>query len=233
MKARAASGPPPRGFRAALEGASNPALIAEVKKASPSKGVIREDFDPVAIAHAYESAGATCLSVLTDVRYFQGSPDSLIKCRETTSLPVLRKDFIFDPYQVYESRAMGADAILLIVAMLDDENLRILYSLSAELEMDVLVEVHDEAEIERALAVGAKIIGINNRDLITFETSLQTSERLLPMLSGRALAVSESAIEVREDVRRVAKAGANAVLIGTTFCASPDVEAKVREVMAW
>lgn len=233
IRERAAAAPLARGFCDSLENSSRPALIAEVKKASPSKGVIRAEFDPVAIAQSYEGTGATCLSVLTDERYFQGSSENLVKCREATALPVLRKDFIFDPYQVYESRAMGADAILLIVAMLADGKMRELQALSGELGMDTLVEVHDVSEVERALAIEAKIIGVNNRDLSTFKKSLTTSERLLPMIGGRAITVSESAIETSADVGRVAAAGADAVLIGTTFCAAPDVEAKVREVMGW
>jgi indole-3-glycerol phosphate synthase len=220
-----------RGFRSALLRASDIALISEVKKASPSKGLIRPDFDPVQVATAYEAAGANALSVLTDVHYFQGSPDNLRLAREATSLPCLRKDFLYDPYQVYEARAWGADAILLIVASLDDAQLRDLHALAADLGMDVLVEVHTEEETERALSLKANLIGVNNRNLADFTTSLSISESLLPMIAPYALPVSESALETRADIDRVKAAGARAVLIGTTFCAVPDISSKVREVM--
>jgi indole-3-glycerol phosphate synthase len=222
-----------RPFRKALESAEGVALIAEVKKASPSKGVIRADFDAGEIAAQYERAGAHCLSVLTDARYFQGSQANLEAARLTTQLPILRKDFLYEPYQVWEARAMGADAVLLIVASLSDEQIAELYGLAKELEMDALVEVHDEAEAERALALGCDLIGVNNRNLADFKTDLSTSDRLIPMISPHALAVSESALESFADIERVRRAGAKAVLIGTTFCAAPDIEAKVREVMAW
>jgi indole-3-glycerol phosphate synthase len=232
LEATARAAGAPRGFLSALRSAPGGlALIAEVKKASPSKGLIRPDFDPVVIARAYARAGASALSVLTDERFFQGSAENLRLAREASGLPCLRKDFLNDPYQIYEARAWGADAVLLIVAALDDSQLRDLHALAVELEMDVLVEVHSDSETDRALALGAPLIGVNNRDLSDFHTSLEISDRLLPRIAPHALAVSESALETRADLDRVQAAGAKAVLIGTTFCASPDIEAKVREVM--
>ena len=227
------SSSPPRGFRAALQSASGLGLIAEVKKASPSRGVIREDFDPVQIAKEYEQAGAHCLSILTDKPNFQGSPEYLRACREATHLPCLRKDFIFDEYQVLESRAWGADAILLIIAMLDTSQTKELHAQAMGLGMDVLVEVHTENEANIALAIGADLIGVNNRDLRDLKTDIAVSLRLLPLLKGKCLAVSESALANRQDLDRLEAAGANAVLIGTTFCAAPDINQKVREVMGW
>ncbi|MFN3684249.1 MAG: indole-3-glycerol phosphate synthase TrpC [Fimbriimonadaceae bacterium] len=234
LRARAVDAGPCRGFRAALERADRlPALIAEVKKASPSQGLLREEFDPEDLATIYRRAGAHCLSVLTDERFFQGSAENLIRSRRSSGLPVLRKDFLLDPYQVWEARAMGADAVLLIAAMLEAPLLRDLHGLARELGMDVLVEVHDEEDSARAQESAPDLVGINNRNLHTFETDLATTERLAPHWAGRALVVSESALESREDVRRVAAAGAGAVLIGTAFCRAPDPEAKVREVMGW
>lgn len=234
VRSQVADAEPVRGFRTALVQAEEPlALIAEVKKASPSQGVIRGDFDPVAIATGYERAGAHCLSVLTDVRFFQGSNENLILARQATRLPVLRKDFIFDPYQIYEARSIGADAILLIVAGLETTSLTELYELAKSLQLDVLVEVHNQAELEIANQLEADLIGINNRDLSTFETDLRTSEQLLPQVRSGALKVSESSLSSPEDLQRVAACGANAVLIGTTFCASPDIECKVKEIMGW
>lgn len=223
----------PRPFRAALEHAEGLGLIAEVKKASPSKGLIRADFEPAEVARAYARAGAHALSVLTDEQHFDGHLNNLGLAREASGLPCLRKDFIYDPYQVYEARAFGADAILLIVAMLSKEHLGDLYTLAKELKMDVLVEVHSEGEVDIALNTGADLIGVNNRDLGDFTTSIEVSERLLPLICGHALAVSESALESHDDLDRVEAAGAKAVLIGTTFCAAPDIEAKVKEVMGW
>jgi indole-3-glycerol phosphate synthase len=233
IRQQAQAAPPPKGFRAALEAADGLALIAEVKKASPSKGLIRPDFDPAEVARAYARAGAHALSVLTDVEHFQGSLGNLSLAREASGLPCLRKDFIYDPYQVYEARANGADAILLIVAMLPPSELTDLYRLAKDLRMDVLVEVHSEAEVDVALDMKADLIGVNNRDLGDFTTSIAVSERLLPLIRRHALPVSESALEGRADLDRVQAAGARAVLIGTTFCAAPDIEAKVREVMGW
>jgi len=231
IEALASEASAPRGFLNALRSAKGLALIAEVKKASPSKGLIRSDFDPTEIATAYARAGASCLSVLTDESYFQGSPENLRLARQASGLPCLRKDFLNDPYQIYEARAWGADAVLLIVASLNDAQLKDLHELAVSLGMDVLVEVHDDGETERALELGARLIGVNNRNLADFKTTLEISDRLLPKIAPHAFAVSESALETRADLDRVQAAGAKAVLIGTTFCASPDIEAKVREVM--
>ncbi|HEY3780569.1 MAG TPA: indole-3-glycerol phosphate synthase TrpC [Fimbriimonadaceae bacterium] len=223
----------PRGFRKKLLEAKGLALIAEVKKASPSKGLIRPDFDPVQVATAYESAGAQCLSILTDAPNFQGSLENLKLARAATSLPCLRKDFIYDPYQVLEARAWGADAILLIVSMLEKGQLKDLHDEATELRMDVLVEVHDEGETDIALDSHFDLIGVNNRNLKTFETDLATSKKLIPRIAPHALAVSESALETLCDLHEVETAGAKAVLIGTAFCASMDIRAKVLEVMGW
>lgn len=234
LRSRASDAEPPRGFLDALRGASvSPALIAEVKKASPSQGMIRPDFDPVAIARMYREAGAHCLSVLTDERFFQGSADNLVVARQSSGLPVLRKDFLLDPYQVWEARAMGADAVLLIAAMLEPSRLADLHALARELHMDVLVEIHDEQDSERAEVCQPDLVGINNRNLHTFETDVSVTERLAPLWVGRALLVSESALEEAEDVRRVSAAGARAVLIGTAFCRAASIPDKVREVMGW
>ncbi len=236
LKAMAHDAVKPRGFRLALLSDPWPvALIAEVKKASPSEGVIRADFDPVDIAQIYEREGASCLSVLTDERYFQGSQEYFRQVRATVSLPLLRKDFICDSYQLWESKAWGADAILLIVAYWMKEvpgvPLKELYAQAKHLGLDVLVEVHDDAETEVALELGADLIGVNNRDLSTFKTSLATSERLIPRITKHALAVSESALSTREDVERVTVAGARAVLIGTSFCRKPDIAQAMRDIM--
>lgn len=234
IRAKCTGLPPARGFRSALQETERPiALIAEVKQASPSQGMIRPNFEPVAIATAYATAGAQCLSVLTDRKYFGGSPEYLREVRAAVELPILRKDFIDDEYQLFEARLWGADAALLIVAALSSTQLADLYGKSKEVGLDVLVEVHDEHELEVANAAGADLIGINNRNLATFETDLAVSERLLPKIHARALKVSESALATHADIERVLGAGADAVLIGTTFCASPDVERKVKEVMSW
>jgi indole-3-glycerol phosphate synthase len=234
VRSMARDAEPTRGFRSALSHANAPvALIAEIKKASPSHGVIREQFDAVAIAKSYQEAGAHALSVLTDEPNFQGSGEYLRASHDATKLPVLRKDFIYDPYQIYEARAWGADAILLIVSALESVEIMHLKSLATELKMDALVEVHSESEAQIAMELGCYLIGVNNRNLRTLETDLGVSDKVLPMISKPALAVSESAIETKEDVDRVHRSGARAVLIGTTFCAAPDVGAKVKEVMGW
>jgi indole-3-glycerol phosphate synthase len=233
LKARARDAGPTRGFHRALrESPSSLALIAEVKRASPSRGLIRADFDPVTISQAYERAGADALSILTDVDYFQGHPANIRLAREATSLPCLRKDFLDDPYQVYEARAWEADAILLIVAWLSREQIADLAGLANELGMDVLVEVHNAEETEVALNLMCPLIGVNNRNLADFTTDLSTSERLIPLIAPHATAISESALETPADLARVKAAGARGVLIGTTFCQNPDIEAKVREVMS-
>jgi len=234
LKSQAADQAPTRGFHRALENSAHPvSLIAEVKKASPSQGVIRENFDPVAIALAYESAGADCLSVLTDERHFQGSQRYLELCRDAVALPILRKDFTTHAYDIYAARAMGADAILLIVAGLEQLELVDLQALAWELGMDVLVEVHSVSEAEVALQIGANLVGVNNRDLHSFDENLSTSEAIFPVLSGRALLVSESSIKSIADVDRVALAGARSVLIGTAFCREPEIAAAVRRIMGW
>jgi len=233
IRLESAEADPPRGFLAALKSSSKPvALIAEVKKGSPSSGLIREEFDPVDIARIYEDAGANCLSVLTDVPYFLGSPENLKRARAATKLPCLRKDFIYDPYQVFQSRAWGADAILLIVAALTDEQIVNLMSLAEGLGMDALVEVHSKEEVVRAVRLEAKLIGVNNRSLADLSTDLATGEAILPELNG-CFPVAESALHSHADVKRMEAAGARAVLIGTAFCASPDIGSKVHEVMGW
>ena len=216
--------PAPRGFERGLRQAlsGGPAVIAEIKKASPSAGVIRENFQPGAIAGSYESAGAACLSVLTDRDFFQGDASYLGEARGACSLPVLRKDFIIDPWQIPESRVMGADCILLIVAALEQPLLQDLTDLAKEYGMDVLVEVHDEAEMERALLLDHALIGVNNRNLNTFETSLATSERLKNMLSGDHMLVTESGIKTVDDVKRMQESGINTFLVGEVFMREED-----------
>lgn len=234
VRSRARDESPPRGFLKALESADRPlALIAEVKKASPSQGIIRAQFDAVEVARAYEEAGAHALSVLTDERYFHGSAENLSRARAATKLPCLRKDFINDPYQVDEARAMGADAILLIASVLERSQLEDLRDLATEWRMDTLVEVHNAEETHLALSLKCPLIGVNNRDLRDFTTSISVSEDLLAMIAGKAIGVSESALRSREDLDRVEAAGARAVLIGTAFCAAPNIAEKVREVMGW
>lgn len=234
IEARLLDASPVRPFRTALAGAIVPvALIAEVKRASPSEGSIREPFDPVALACAYRDAGAHCLSVLTDRLYFRAEPEHLRLAREASGLPVLRKDFVVDALQITEARALGADAILLIVAALDDAHLRAFREHAESLGMAALVEVHDEVELDRALATGATVVGVNNRDLSTFRVDLAIGERVLSQIPPDVLAVGESAITSFADVERLRLAGARAVLIGTTFCRASDPGAKVREVMGW
>ncbi|HEX6613468.1 MAG TPA: indole-3-glycerol phosphate synthase TrpC [Rhodanobacteraceae bacterium] len=220
LSARCADLPDTRGFAAALEAkieAGHAAVIAEIKKASPSAGVIRTEFDPAAIARSYEAGGAACLSVLTDVDFFQGSDSYLQRARAACALPVLRKDFTIDAYQVYEARAIGADAILLIVAALGDAALLELSLLAAELDLDVLVEVHDGAELERALDIPAPLIGINNRNLRTFETRIETTLELRERVPDERVLVTESGIRAREDVARLRAAGVHAFLVGEAF----------------
>lgn len=215
----------PRDFIGALRAkisAGLPAVIAEVKKASPSKGVLRADFDPAAIARSYARHGAACLSVLTDVEFFQGSRDYLVQAREASGLPVLRKDFIVDPYQVYEARAMGADCVLLIVAALDDEALAGLERVATELGMAVLVEVHDATEFQRALELKTPLLGINNRNLRTFETRLETTLDLLVRIPQGKLGVTESGILASSDVERMRSAGVKAFLVGEAFMRAAD-----------
>lgn len=223
----------PLGFRKALlDSLYEPSLIAEIKKASPSQGNIFEgDFQPAEIAKRYEQAGAACLSVLTDEKYFHGSPEYLRQVRSATSLPLLRKDFMCDSYQIDEALAWGADCILLIVAGIDRFLLLDLFEEAQHKELDVLVEVHDEAETEFAVTIGADLIGINNRDLRTFQTDLSTTERCISLIPSNVLVVSESALATREDVERVRDAGARSVLIGTSFMAAPNLEQKVREIL--
>jgi indole-3-glycerol phosphate synthase len=222
-----------RGFVAALkrrveQGES--AVIAEIKKASPSKGVIRENFDVVEIAQSYEAGGASCLSVLTDQDFFQGHEDFLVAARSACQLPVIRKDFIVDPYQVVESRAIGADCILLIVAALDDETLAGLHQDARTLGMDVLVEVHNREELERALKLELELVGINNRDLRTFDTSLDTTIKLLELIPAGCLVVTESGIHSREDIALMRQHDVNAFLVGEAFMRVPDPGQGLREL---
>jgi indole-3-glycerol phosphate synthase len=216
---------PPRGFESALRArlaGGRAAVIAEVKKASPSKGVLREVFDPAAIAASYARGGAACLSVLTDVRFFQGAPADLGAARAACTLPVLRKDFLVDPYQVREARTWGADCVLLIVAALDDARLAELEACALELGMDVLVEVHDAAELDRALRLRTRLVGVNNRDLRSFEVSLATTLSLLARIPADRLVVTESGILSRDDVATMRDAGVHAFLVGEAFMRAPD-----------
>jgi indole-3-glycerol phosphate synthase len=223
--------PPPRDFVGALR-AKKPAVIAEIKKASPSRGVLRAAFDPAAIARSYESAGAACLSVLTDRDFFQGSSEDLQAARAACSLPVLRKDFVIDPYQVFESRAIGADCILLIAACVPAAEMCELESLAHRLGMAVLVEVHDAAELEASLALQTPLIGINNRNLKTFETLLETTLELLPRVPPERLVITESGILAAGDVKRMQGAGVNAFLVGEAFMRAPDPGVALHELFA-
>lgn len=232
LRDRCADLPPTRGFAKRLAQADGTALIAEVKKASPSKGLIRPDFDPVAIADSYHHGGAHCLSILTDQTYFQGNLDFLATIRERVPLPLLRKDFLIDTAQVWEARAAGADAILLIVAAIPSPaRLAEMRHLAELLGMDALVEVHDEAELEIALESGATLVGVNNRDLHTFQVKLETSEHLIPKFPAGTLAVAESGIFTQTDVKRLATAGAKAVLVGESLMRQADLAQAVQNLM--
>ena len=235
LQARTAGLPPTRGFVDAVRrrvGAGEAAVIAEVKKASPSKGLIRADFDPASIARSYEAGGAACLSVLTDVDFFQGSDAFLREARAACALPVLRKDFTIDPYQVHEARMLGADCILLIVAALDDAALAGMVNLAHEIGLDVLVEVHDIDELERALQTDAALIGVNNRNLRTFAVSLDTTLDLRDAVSRDRILVTESGIATRDDVQRMREAGVDAFLVGESFMRETDPGAALRRLFA-
>jgi indole-3-glycerol phosphate synthase len=235
MRERAATAPPARDFAGALRAKiaeGHAAVIAEIKKASPSKGVLREDFDPPAIAASYAAGGAACLSVLTDRQFFQGAPEYLAVARAACALPALRKDFIVDPYQVFEARAMGADCILLIVAALDPSRLRDLEAVAMGLRMAVLVEVHDAAELDLALRLQTPLVGINNRNLRTFEVALETTLGLLPRIPAERLVITESGILSRADVSRMRTNQVNAFLVGEAFMRAPDPGTALRELFA-
>jgi indole-3-glycerol phosphate synthase len=231
VKRSAAEAGPPRGFRSALAGHGEIRLIAEVKKASPSKGVIREDFHPVCIAGSYEQAGASCISVLTEKRFFQGSLDYLGEIRRAVGLPLLRKDFIIDEYQLFEARTAGADAVLLIAACLDRQQLEDYMGIAGQLGLDVLVESHTYKELDKSLMAGAMLVGINNRDLGTFAVNLRTTIDLLKDIPSGRTVVSESGIDTRDDVLKLQQAGVDVVLVGEGLMREQDIGKKVKELL--